>query len=83
MERAHSHEECPMTAQQQTSPPSPATPYAPSWMLYVYDEIAYLTFNGRLAATAAYHTSTEQTRINGVYARLTGARITGDRRTRP
>ncbi len=52
-------------------------------MLYVYDEIAYLTFNGRLAATAAYHTSTEQTRINGVYARLTGARITGDKRTRP
>ncbi len=57
----------------QNVPASPATPYAPSWMLYVYDEIAYLTFGGRLAATAAYHTSTEQARVNGVYARLTGA----------
>jgi len=60
------------------SQPVPSTPYTPAWSLYVYNDIAYLAFNGRLAATAAYHTSTEQTRINGVYTRLTG-----DRRTRP
>jgi len=67
----------------QNVPASPTAPYTPAWALYVYNDIAYLTFNGRLAATAAYHTSTEQARVNGVYARLTGARITGDRRTRP
>jgi len=75
-----------MTTQQQTPPPEPATPYAPRWMLYVYNDIAYLTFNGRLAATAAYHTSTEQARVNGVYARLTGAHLTDtiqQRRNRP
>jgi hypothetical protein len=65
-----------MTLTPQNAPAPPVTPYTPSWMLYVYDEIAYLTFNGRLAATAAYHTPTEQARINGVYARLTGAHST-------
>jgi len=42
-----------MTTQQQTPPPAPATPYAPSWMRYVYDDIAYMTHNGRLIAWAS------------------------------
>lgn len=61
---------------QQNVPASPTAPYTPAWALYVYNDIAYLTFNGRLAATAAYYTSTEQTRVNGVYARLMGAHLT-------
>ncbi len=61
----------------QNVPASPTAPYTPAWALYVYNDIAYLTFNGWLAATAAYHTSTEQARVNGVYARLTGAHTTG------
>jgi len=52
--------------------PAPSTPYTPAWALYVYNDIAYLTFNGRLAATAAYHTATEQDKVDAVYARLTG-----------
>ncbi len=60
-----------MTAPQNV-PASPTPPYTPAWALYVYNDIAYLTFNGRLAATAAYHTATEQDKVDAVYARLTG-----------
>ncbi len=30
----------------QPVPPALATPYAPSWMRYVYDDIAYMTQQG-------------------------------------
>jgi len=58
-----------MTAQQ-TSPPAPMTPYAPSWMRYVYDDIAYMTHNGRLIATATVATPTQETRIDAIFQRL-------------
>lgn len=59
-----------MTTQQQTPPPVPATPYAPSWMRYVYDDIAYMTHNGRLIAWASVATPTQETRIDAIFQRL-------------
>ncbi len=57
------------------APPAPTAPtvppYTSSWMLYLYDDIAYLTFDGRLAATATVTTAVQRARIEGVYARLT------------
>ncbi len=56
----------------QIAPPPPATPYVPTWALYVYDDIAYLTFNGKLEATATCRTPDQQTRIEATLARLKG-----------
>jgi len=50
---------------------SPATPYVAAWMLYVYDEQAFLTWDGRLVATAAATTPAQETRIEGAFDRLT------------
>ena len=72
-----------MTAMQPTPPPAPATPVTPVWALYVYAERAFFTYDGYLIASASVATPAQNARIEGVYARLTGARITGDRRTRP
>lgn len=57
-----------MTAQQ--TPPTPATPYVPTWALYIYDDRAYFTFNGRLEATATCRTPAQQARIEATLARL-------------
>ncbi len=59
-----------MTATPQTSPPAPATPYAPSWMRYVYDDIAYMTHNGRPIAWASVCTPDQETRIGAIFQRL-------------
>jgi len=56
---------------QQTPPPAPATPYTPAWALYVYDERAFFTFEGRLIAWASIATPTQDARIEGVFHRLT------------
>ncbi len=61
-----------MTAPQRT-PPASMTPYAPSWGLYIYGTRAFFTYGGRLVATATVGTVAQETRIKGVYARLTGA----------
>ncbi len=58
------------------APPPPAaapaaTPYVPAWMLYVYHEQAFLTFNGRLVATATVTTPAQEARIEGVFDGLT------------
>ncbi len=55
---------------QQTPLPAPATPSAPSWMRYVYDDIAYMTHNGRLIAWASVVTPTQETRIDAIFQRL-------------
>ncbi len=68
---------------QQNVPASPTAPYTPAWALYAYNDIAYLTFNGRLAATAAYHTAREQAKVDAVYARLTGTSPAGPAHTIP
>jgi len=60
-----------MTTQQQTPPPAPATP----WMRYVYDDIAYMTHNGRLIAWASVATSAQDAHITGVFDRLTARTV--------
>ncbi len=56
---------------QQTTLPSPVSPYAPSWALYVYGTHAFFTYNGRLIAWASVATPTQEARIKGVLHRLT------------
>ncbi len=59
---------------QQIAPPSPvaplAAPYAPSWALYVYDDRGYLTFDGRLIATAMCATPAPDAHIESLFRRL-------------
>ncbi len=52
-------------------PPPPPAPYVPAWMLYVYETRAFLTFDGRLIATATVATPAQGARIEGVFDRLT------------
>jgi len=59
-----------MTVTPQTPLPASATPYTPSWMRYVYDDIAYMTHNGRLIAWASVATPTQETRIDAIFQRL-------------
>jgi len=47
--------------------------YAPAWMLYVYDERAFLTFDGRLVAYTAVMTPAQGARVEGIFDRLTRA----------
>ncbi len=65
----------------QPVPPAPMTPDAPSWMLYVYDDIAYMTHNGRLIAWASVETPAQDARIASVFHRLT-TQTTQQRTTR-
>ncbi len=50
----------------QPVPPAPMTP----WMRYVYDDIAYMTHNGRLIAWASVATPTKETRIDLSFAQI-------------
>jgi len=59
-----------MTAQQQTPPPASVTPCTPAWALYVYDERAFFTFEGRLVAEAIVATPVQDARIARVFHRL-------------
>jgi len=70
-----------MTAMQQTPPPAPATPYAPSWGLYIYGTHAFFTYDGRLIAEVTVTTPDQEARIEGVFHRLT--QHTTQRSTRP
>jgi len=42
----------------------------PAWALYVYDDIAFLTFDGRLVATTVCALPAQQARIEATLARL-------------
>jgi len=55
---------------QQPAASAPATPYVPTWALYVYDDRAFLTFDGRLVATAACAMPAQQARVEATLARL-------------
>ncbi len=51
----------------QLAPPSPVTA---RWMLYVYDNIAYLTFSGRVVATASVATPAQDAHLERLFQRL-------------
>ncbi len=55
---------------QQIAPPAPASPYTPAWSLYVYDDRGYLTFAGRVVATASVATLAQETRLIALFQRL-------------
>jgi len=69
-----------MTVTPQTPLPAPATPDTPAWALYVYDERAFFTFEGRLIAQASVATPAQDARIEAVFHRL--AHHTTQRSTR-
>jgi len=57
---------------QQIAPPAPAPhPYTPAWSLYVYDDRGYLTFAGRVVATASVATPAQEDRLITLFHRLT------------
>ncbi len=58
-------------------PPQPqpaATPYVAAWALYIYEDgphqRAFLTFNGRLVASATCATPAQEARIEDLFHRL-------------
>ncbi len=53
---------------------SPPAPYVPAWALYIYEGRAFLTFDGRLVAHVAVTMPAQETRIEGVFHRLTHGR---------
>ncbi len=55
----------------QPVPPAPATPYTPSWCLYIYGTHAFFTYDGRLIAQATVATPAEEARITRTFDRLT------------
>ncbi len=56
---------------QQIAPPAPAPhPYTPAWALYVYDDHGYLTFAGRVVATASVATLAQEDRLIAIFDRL-------------
>jgi len=61
-----------MTTQQQivVPPAPPARPYTPAWEVYIYDDRAYVTFNGRLVATEKCDTADREARLVATRDRL-------------
>jgi len=59
------------TETRQVAPPAPAAPYAPAWMLYVYGVRAFLTFDGKIVATAPCATPVQEDRLIALFDRLT------------
>ena len=62
---------------QQTAPPAPVPPYAPSWGLYIYGTRAFFTFDSRLVAQATVATPGQEARIEAMFQRLTDRQRTG------
>lgn len=61
-----------MTLTEQRPVPAPATsPYAAAWSLHLYDGHAFLTFDGRVQATATCSTPREEARLIALLDRLT------------
>jgi len=60
-----------MTLTAQRPAPAPQTmPYAPQWMLHLYDR-AFLTFDGKIVATAPCTTPAQEDRLIALLDRLT------------
>ncbi len=51
---------------QQLAPTTPVTLYEPAWALYVYDDRAYITYNGRLVAIETCATATQEASLVAV-----------------
>ncbi len=59
-----------MTLTAQRPAPAPQTmPYAPQWMLHLYDR-AFLTFDGKIVAVAPCSTPDEEDRLIALLDRL-------------
>ncbi len=56
---------------QRPAPASATAPYAPSWSLHLYDGRAFLTFDGRVQATATCSTPAQEARLIALLDRLT------------
>lgn len=56
---------------QQLAPPAPSTALHTDWYLYLYDGRAFLTFDGRVQATATCSTPREEARLIALLDRLT------------
>lgn len=56
---------------QQLAPPAPSTSLHTDWYLYLYDGRAFLTFDGRVQATATCSTPAQETRLIALLDRLT------------
>jgi len=56
---------------QQIAPPAPSTALHTDWYLYLYDGRAFLTFDGRVQATATCTTPAQETRLIVLLDRLT------------
>ncbi len=57
---------------QQIAPPAPAPhPYTPAWSLYIYFDHGYLTFAGRIVATASVATPAQETKLITLFEQLT------------
>ncbi len=50
--------------------PAPASPLHVGWGLHVYTGIVYLTFDGRIQATATIKTPNQAARIERLFQRL-------------
>ncbi len=61
----------------QTPPPPRVPPYTPAWAMYVYGTHAYLTYSGRLIATATVGTPSQEARVRAMFARLLGVQEAG------
>ena len=70
VERAHGQQEHLALITETQPTPAAASPYVPAWALYIYDDRAYVTFNGKLEATATCRTPAQQARIETTLARL-------------
>jgi len=60
-----------MTTETRLAPPSPSTSLHTDWYLYLYDGRAFLTFDGRVQATATCGTPREEARLIALLDRLT------------
>jgi len=60
-----------------TRPTPSAPPSASRWVLYTYDGIAYLAYEGRLIATATVGTPSQEARVRAMFARLMGVQEAG------
>lgn len=56
---------------QLTPPMKPSPAYAAAWSLHLYDGRAFLTFDGRVQATATCRTPAQETRLIVLLDRLT------------
>ena len=60
-----------MTLTEQRPAPAPVAPPRTGWWLHLYDEIGYLTFDGKVVAVATCTTPAREDRLITLFDRLT------------